>query len=479
MTAVKHKAKTCEFGNLKESLIKDKIVSGIRSDQVRGRLLRDANLTLENAEAICRATERSEAQLKLIKEDQETVNAINYSRKNNMDNKTRNLATEGNCSYCGRRHPPRKCPAFGNLCHNCGKRNHFKSVCRSASKVQMVTEEEKDNEEFFVASVSQKSEGIKEWKSVIEVQGRHSSYNFCIRHRCPSEYSSVQPFQENERSQSTRFECSSYSGQQLQIMGKSKLLCKTTNHECTLEFQVLDTKAKPILGLQACEAMNLIQRIELIEDGVLSSFTDVFEGLGRMHDTCKIQIDSSVPPVVHPPRKVPAALGNALKQELQRLEKEEVIEKVDHPTEWVNSLVIVEKRGGGLRLYLDPRDLNKAIKREHYQLPTIEEIVSRQAGNKVFSVLDANSAFWQIPLDNESSLLTTFNTPFGRYKFLRLPFGLNSSAEIFAKRFHQVFEDIPGIETYMDEILISGRDEEEHDERLRMVVQAARNMESN
>ena len=78
------------------------------------------------------------------------------------------------------------------------------------------------------------------------------------------------------------------------------------------------------------------------------------------------------------------------------MEYENIIQKVDYPNDWVNSLVIVEKKGGGLRLCLDPRDLNKAIKREHYQLPTIEEIVSRLSGNKVFSVLDANSAFWPV-----------------------------------------------------------------------------------
>ena len=85
-----------------------------------------------------------------------------------------------------------------------------------------------------------------------------------------------------------------------------------------------------------------------------------------------------------------------------------VIEKVDCPTDWVNSLVIVEKKGGGLRLCLDPRDLNKAVRREHYQLPTIEGIASRQSGNQVFSVLDANSAFWQIKLEDSDNLQHSF-----------------------------------------------------------------------
>lgn len=112
-----------------------------------------------------------------------------------------------------------------------------------------------------------------------------------------------------------------------------------------------------------------------------------------------------------------------LKTELTRMEKENIIAKVDYPTDWVNSMVVKEKPNGRLRICLDPSDLNKAVKREHYQLPTVEEITSTLKGAKHFSVLDANSGFWQIPLDKESSDLCCFNTPFGQYKFLRLPFG--------------------------------------------------------
>ena len=75
---------------------------------------------------------------------------------------------------------------------------------------------------------------------------------------------------------------------------------------------------------------------------------------------------------------------------------------MDRPTDWVNSLVIAEKKDGNLRLCLDPRDLNKVIKREHYKIPTVEEIASTLTGKSVFSILDEKDGFWQIPLDEES-----------------------------------------------------------------------------
>lgn len=113
-----------------------------------------------------------------------------------------------------------------------------------------------------------------------------------------------------------------------------------------------------------------------------------------------------------------------LKNKLDELESLKIVEKVDEPTEWVNSLVIVPKRNEDIRIYIDRKELNKAIKREHFYLPSLEDIVNKLENAKIFSVVDCSNGFWQICLDNESSKLCTFNTPFGRHKFLRMPYGI-------------------------------------------------------
>ena len=95
-----------------------------------------------------------------------------------------------------------------------------------------------------------------------------------------------------------------------------------------------------------------------------------------------------------------------------------------------------------IRVCIDPRDFNRAIKREHYPMKTIEEVVARMPEAKVFSVLDATSGYWQMKLNEESSKLCTFNTPFGRYRFTRLPFGIKSAPEVFQKKISQVLEDM-------------------------------------
>jgi len=163
-----------------------------------------------------------------------------------------------------------------------------------------------------------------------------------------------------------------------------------------------------------------------------------------------------------------------LKEKLHELEEKDVIQKVDRPTPWVNSLVIVEKRDGSLRLYLDPRNLNKAIRREHHRIPNAEDIASRLSGKKVFSIVDEKDGFWQVRLDNESSYLCTFNNPFGRYRFKRMPFGISSAPEVFHEKNEDIFGDINGVEVIFDDIIIAASDDHEHDEIMRKLLQKAR-----
>ena len=126
-----------------------------------------------------------------------------------------------------------------------------------------------------------------------------------------------------------------------------------------------------------------------------------------------------------------------------------------------------------VRICIDPFNLNQAIKREDHPMKTIEEVASRLPGAKIFSTLDTASGFWQIQLDEESANLTCFNTPFRRYKFNRLPFGITSAPEVFQRTVEMLFEDIDGCEIIVDDILVWGKDEDEHDRRLVDVLERA------
>ena len=146
---------------------------------------------------------------------------------------------------------------------------------------------------------------------------------------------------------------------------------------------------------------------------------------------------------------------------------------ITEPMDWVNSMVTVVKPNK-VCICTDLRDLNKAIKREHHPMNTIEDVATRLCGSKVFSVLDANQGFYQIKLAEQSSKYTAFNTPYGRYKYLRMPMGIASAPEKFQSAIVNMFSDISGVECVMDDILIHAKTQEEHDEILKKVLNRAR-----
>ena len=127
-----------------------------------------------------------------------------------------------------------------------------------------------------------------------------------------------------------------------------------------------------------------------------------------------------------------------------------------------------------VRICVDPRDLNKTVLREHYPMKTIEDILLEIPEAKVFSKLDAASGYWQIKLSPESQKLCTFNTPLGRYSFTRLPYGLKSAGKVYQRFVSNMVQDIEGCEAIVDDIFICGKDIEEHDKRLKQVLDRIR-----
>ena len=269
-----------------------------------------------------------------------------------------------------------------------------------------------------------------------------------------------------------------FGGQPLNTCGKVTMTCHHKGKCHPVVFEVIDQDVPNILGLKTRTELNLIQRLDTINNqtgDILDTYSDVFEGLGCITDASyHIKVDESARPVVHPPRKVPVTLRPKIQQELNRMKKLDVIEKVEEPTDWVNSMVTIVKPNGNLRICIGPRDLNKAVKRDYYPMSTIDDIVTRMPNAKVFSVLDASSGFWQLKLDTPSAKLCTFNTPFGRYMFKRLPFGLSSSQDIFQRIMSEMFHDIEGVEVEVNDLLIWGESEEQHDTRLTQVLERAR-----
>ena len=141
------------------------------------------------------------------------------------------------------------------------------------------------------------------------------------------------------------------------------------------------------------------------------------------------------------------------------------------PTRWCAATVVVPKGNGKVRICVDLTHLNRSVLRERHPLPAVEQSLVQLAGAVVFTTLDANSGFCQIPLDRESALLTTFITPFGRYCFHRLPFGITSAPEHFQRWMSDILSDLEGVVCMMDDVLVHGGTRKEHNQRLDNVLQ--------
>ena len=144
------------------------------------------------------------------------------------------------------------------------------------------------------------------------------------------------------------------------------------------------------------------------KEDILSNYEDIFSGLGKLSGEYKIEIDQNVKPWQNHPRRVPLQLKTELKRKLEEMVNQGVIA-------WINNLVVIQKPNK-LRICIDPYYLNKAIWRNHYPTPTVEEIAPKMKKARLFSVVDAKDGFLQVILDESSSYLTTCWTPFGRIR---------------------------------------------------------------
>ena len=218
---------------------------------------------------------------------------------------------------------------------------------------------------------------------------------------------------------------------------------RRTKKKYNAEFVVVKGDYTPLIGSHASQRMNLVTVLQeniqqvttntesLALNQVEEEFGDVFKEQGCIEGKLHLEIDKTVTPVINPPRQVLFALKDKLKLELDRLEGLQMICKIEEPTSWVASLVVVEKPNGKLRVCIDPVYLNQALKRLRYPLPVIEDIVSDLADVKVFSKANLKDGFLHAELDNESSLPTTFQTPWGRFCWKCMPYGISPAPELF------------------------------------------------
>lgn len=514
VTALKNLSLNCEFGSLREDLVKDIFICGLRENLrfIKEKLLNEENIKLEKAVQTAKLLETSRLQALQLDHVASTsttfVGALSskshesqtkgqkmtykknfYSKQqsHNDNKKDKKKNKTQICRRCGQVHKYR-CPAQGVICKKCKKPNHFAKMCnkKKINAIEVESDDQKSThteENDLFMGVIRESNNSSLWFTTIMISGREVKVQ--LDTGAQTNVMSFKKFKElnlnKENIVPSKTNILTFSGEKIKLIGKCEIPCMIRNKQETISFHIANLNCQTVFGLPTCVQFNLVSKIDIINSEkqnnsicVFQEYQDVFSGIGSLKVECNFKINPSVQPTVEYPRRIPFKLHEPLKKELNRLISIQVIDQIDEPTEWVNSIVLVSKPNGELRLCLDPRNLNKAIMRPHFQFPTIEEIKAKLYGCKFFTKLDAASGFWSIPLSQESSKLCTFITPFGRFRFLRLPFGINAAPEIFHSLMVKLFNDIKSIVIYIDDFLIAEPTKEAHDLKLKLVLDRAR-----
>ena len=486
-------AEDCEYEGLKEQLIRDRIVAGVCDDDLSDKLQSLADLTLDVAIRQARQAESRKEEQEVLR-GKSSVNAIKSKRKSGPPKPKPQSPSRpprhpkpkqkhphknpgpGKCGNCGKGpHKREDCPARHEACFECGVMGHYSFFCRNKNKkgktraVHEVGEDSasEDSDEFFMGTLDSLEDEY--WSASVAVNGRQTKFKLDTGAAVTAVDRSVVG---DATLQPATRRLTGPGNKPIDVVGCFESELQYREHKIKETIFVIENQKTPLLSRSACEKLQLVKRLDAVDaKTVKAEFPGQWQGLGITKKPAKIQLrEDAQPTSVYTARKVPQPLMPTVKEELEKMKKDGVISPVTEPTDWCSPLVVVPKPKGGVRLCIDLTSLNKAVKREAYPMASVDESLAKLSGSKVFSKLDARSGYWQIPLDEQSRLLTTFITPFGRFCMNRLPFGICSASEIFQRMMSETLEGLDGVVCHQDDVLIHAPNDDAHDKIVRAAM---------
>ena len=233
-----------------------------------------------------------------------------------------------------------------------------------------------------------------------------------------------------------------------------------------------DLAPKPTDWLGDVNLDHLEEKVRLKVETLLRKYASVCDGrLGTIRGTShRIEVTPGAKPIFQQPYRCGIERRKAEEAEVKRMLQARVIAPSN--AEWASPVILVPKPDGSLRFCVDYRKLNAITVRDSYPMPRMDECIDSLGSAKVFSTLDCNSGYWQLPVAEEDQDKTTFTCHAGSYKFLRLPFGLRNAPATFQRAMDIILSRVRWkfVLVYLDDIIIFSRDVDEHLRHLESVL---------
>lgn len=492
-------AEGCMFEGQRDSLIRDKLLFGLDDVGLRDRLMRESDdrLTLDYVVKSVRINEAAKL-LKASEGRQLASTSSNTGQSHEVDSVRRGFSrasvsksgpshnvTENShsqrCNKCDRVHALRKCPAYNAKCRKCEKLGHWAVCCKlkQVSEVDMVTNNTVRDAEgspgLYLDSVAV-IDGVESngaWYCNVKVSSGKFSRRIRFKLDTGAALTVCGPHMVKGIVRPTEKVLYGPGRTKLTCLGVVEADLTVKNVAIREEIFIVENQQTPLLSRQACESLNLVSvNTTLCDVGSVDIDEKLFDGLGKADKEYGITITPDAKPfALFVPRPIPFPLRSRTEAALQKMVDDGVITPVQGPTEWVAPMTVVPKANKDqVRICTDFSELNKFVVREVHPMATVESSLAMLGQARVFSKIDCNSGFWQIPLKEESSYLTTFLTHRGRFRYLRLPQGLCSAPEIFQCEMNRIVSGIESIIIHMDDVLVCGTTKAEHDLRLSAVL---------
>jgi RNase H-like domain found in reverse transcriptase/Reverse transcriptase (RNA-dependent DNA polymerase)/Integrase zinc binding domain/Integrase core domain len=478
-------AVTCQFEKLDISL-RDQMIFGLQSEAAQKRLFLEdhAKLSLVQAVGIATSQEQADSSTQVVRGGATPTlsDTFKLSKYKNMK-KQKGQFSNSSCTNCGGNHAPKDCPHKNSECHACHKRGHFAKFCRSSGKQSKQFPARKP-----VHAVHQVS---RDRPIIVDVLINDRAHIMEMDTASGSSFISQDFWQRlgSPRLQKSQVGFKTYTGETFN--SKGQLTCSVFHngqtHPCILhvaagsslfgrdllsKFQMDWSKIKSQCIHQIRSPAQ--KRLEL--EALLQEFNDVFDRpIGKIKDfKARITLKDDAVPKFFKARPVPYALREKVEAELDYMEQHGIITRVEH-SEWASPLVVVPKSSGKIRITGDFKcTVNNQLCIKQYPLTKVDDLLEKIGSGQLFSKLDASDAFHQVEIEDSCKKFLVVNTHRGLYQYNVLPQGIASSPATFQELVDKMLQGIPMTGSFIDDIISTGRNDDEHLCNLRSILQRMR-----